>query len=144
MPLEGTTRTFSADTRVWINGEIDRVCMETAKLYGGEATVEWEDFTGPLVNPSELCPEAAGVVAKVLGPQAVVDHRPLSLVGDDFAEYQTVIPGVYGFVGTASPDRPDTALPLHNDRFDLSEEALAIAAALHTEYALEYLSGAIG
>ena len=142
--LEGTTRTFSAKTRAWINGEIDRVCMETAKLYGGEATVEWEDFTGPLVNPPALCPEAAGVVAKVLGEKAVVHDRPLSLVGDDFAELQAAVPGVYGFVGTASPDWPDTALPLHNDRFDLSEEALAITAALHTEYTLEYLSGAIG
>lgn len=142
--LEGTTRTFNPDTRARINGEIDRVCTETARLYGGEATVAWEDFTGPLVNPPELCPEAAKVVAEVLGPQAVVADRPLSLVGDDFAEFQTAIPGVYGFVGTASPGRPDTALPLHNDRFDLPEEALAIAAALHAGYALGYLREELG
>ena len=142
--LEGTTRTFSARTRTWINGEIDKVCTETARLYGGEATVEWEDFTAPLVNPPDLCPEAAGIVAKVLGEKAVVCDRPLSLVGDDFAAYQEVVPGVYAFVGTADPERPDTCLPLHSDRFDLSEEALPITAALHAQYTLDYLSGKIG
>ena len=55
-----------------------------------------------------------------------------------------MVPGVYAFVGTSDPARSDTCLPLHNDRFDLDEGALSIAAALHTEYALGYLTGKIG
>ena len=141
--LEGTTRTFSPETRAWINGEIDRVCEATAALYGGTTQVEWEDFTCPLVNPARLCPDAASLVRELLGSDAAVTDRPLSLVGDDFAELQAIIPGVYGFVGTSDPTVPDTCLPLHSDRFDLDENALAIAAALHTAYAVSYLTGAI-
>lgn len=142
--LEGTTRAFSAETRSRANGELDKLCKDIAALYGGSAEVEWEDFASPLVNPADICQEVAGVVTGLFGDDALVTDRPLSCGGDDFADYQAVVPGVYAFVGTSDPHRPDTCLPLHNDRFDLDERALAIAAALHTEYTLGYLTGRIG
>lgn len=142
--LEGTTRAFSAETRAKANGGLDKLCKDIATLYGGSAEVEWEDFASPLVNPADICQEVAGVVTKLFGSDALITDRPLSCGGDDFADYQAVVPGVYAFVGTSDPARPDTCLPLHNDRFDLDERALPIAAALHTEYALGYLTGTIG
>lgn len=142
--LEGTTRAFSAETRARANGELDKLCKDIAALYGGSAEVEWEDFASPLVNPADICKEVSGVVTELFGDDALVTDRPLSCGGDDFADYQAVVPGVYAYVGTSDPARPDTCLPLHNDRFDLDEGALAIAAALHTEYALGYLTGKIG
>lgn len=142
--LEGTTRAFSAGTRAKANAELDKLCKDIAALYGGSVEVEWEDFASPLVNPADICKEVSGVVTELFGANALVTDRPLSCGGDDFADYQAVVPGVYAFVGTSTPGRPDTCRPLHNDRFDLDEAALPIAAALHTEYALGYLTGAIG
>ncbi len=142
--LEGTTRAFSPQTRAQANAELDALCKATARLYGGTAEVEWEDFAAPVVNPPEICREVSGVVAGLFGPDALVTDRPLSCGGDDFADYQAVVPGVYAFVGSSSPDKPDTCRALHNDRFDLDEEALTVAAALHARYAVDYLTGVIG
>ena len=84
------------------------------------------------------------MVSDLLGPQALVTDRPLSLGGDDFAEFLLTVPGCYAYVGSASPDKPDTQRAHHNNRFDIDEGALVITAALHAEYAARYLSGKIG
>jgi len=139
--LEGTTRAFSQETRRRANRDLEALCRSTAELYGGTAEVAWEDFASPLENPPEICREAAKMVSDLLGPQAVTADRPLSCGGDDFADFQAVVPGVYVFMGVADPAREETCLPLHNDRFDLDEGVLPVMAALHAEYAVRYLRG---
>ena len=142
--LEGTTRSFTHETRSKVNGELDKLCKDIATLYGGTAQVEWEDFAAPLVNPADICKEVAGVVTDLFGPDALVADRALSCGGDDFSFLQDEVPGVYAYLGTANPAKPDTCRPLHNDRFDIDETALPMAAALHAEYAVRYLTGQIG
>lgn len=142
--LEGTVRAFSPKTRAKIQEEVDALCAQTAQVYGGRASVEWEDFATPLINPAEGCREAGQVVADLFGPQALVTDRPLSLTGDDFAEFLLTVPGCYAYVGSGDASRPETCRPLHNDGMDLAEEALTVAAALHSEYALRYLTGRFG
>lgn len=142
--LEGTIRACSVATRAQAKAELDALCKETAKLYGGTAEVVWEDFASPLINDPGACQEAGAVVSDLLGPQALVTDRPLSLGGDDFAEFLLTVPGCYAYVGSANPDKPDTQRAHHNNRFDIDEGALAITAALHAEYAARYLTGKIG
>lgn len=142
--LEGTVRAFSPETRRHVREWIDGVCAKTAEMYGGTVQTAWEDFATPLINPPEGCREARQVVEDLWGAEAAVTQRPLSLVGDDFAEYLLSTPGCYAFVGSGDPARPDTLRPLHNDRFDLDERALTIAAALHAEYSWRYLTGVFG
>lgn len=142
--LEGTTRAFSAQTRAQANRELEALCHATAQAYGATAHVEWEDFAAPLVNPGDICQEVAATVREAFGEDALVTDRALSCVGDDFADYQAVVPGVYAFVGCANPDLPNTCLPLHSDRFRMDEQALWMAAALHGEYACRYLTERLG
>lgn len=142
--LEGTVRAVSVETRQATQERMDTLCRQTAALYGGSATVEWEDFTCPLVNPADICREAGALVTEVFGGEALVTDRPLSLGGDDFARFQKKIPGVYAYLGCGNPDKPDSLRPLHNEKFDLDEAALPIGATLHAEYAMRYLSGALG
>lgn len=142
--LEGTTRAFSAETRARTNKELDALCHSIAALYGGSADVEWQDFASPLINPADICREVAETVTDLFGENALVTDRALSCGGDDFSEYQALVPGVYAFVGSSDPARPDTCRALHNDRFDLDEATLPEIAALHAEYALRYLTGKIG
>ncbi|MGI5972422.1 MAG: M20 metallopeptidase family protein [Oscillospiraceae bacterium] len=141
--LEGTIRAFSPETRAQAKAELDALCRETAKLYGGEADVEWEDFAAPLLNDPGVCREVGQAVADLFGEQALITDRALSLGGDDFAEFLLTVPGCYAFVGSGNPDKPDTVLPHHNNRFDIDEGALPITAALHAEYAFRWLTGAI-
>ena len=53
----------------------------------------WSDITSALINDPQVSREAAEV-AKGLGDHIqVVTNRPLSLGGDNFAEYQRFVPG---------------------------------------------------
>ena len=142
--LEGTIRAFSPETRAQARDQLDALCKETARLYGGTAEVAWEDFASPLINPPDICREVSGVVTALFGEDALVTDRALSLGGDDFAEYQARVPGVYAYIGSSNPGKPDTMRALHNDRFDLDEDCLPVAAALHAQYAADYLTGKIG
>lgn len=138
--LEGTVRAFSDSTREQVNRELDALCKSIAQIYGGTSDVQWEDFASPLVNPPEVCAEVAKVVEKLFGAGSVTAERPLSCGGDDFADLQAHVPGVYAFVGTADPKRLGTCNSLHSSRFDIDEAAIPIAAALYTEIALFYTS----
>lgn len=139
--LEGTTRAFSAQTRARTNQELERLCQSIAETYGGAAEIEWEDFASPVVNPEDICREVAGVARTLFGPDAVTDKRPLSCGGDDFAEYQAIVPGVYTYIGSSSAEHPSTCFPLHSGHMDLDEQCIPMISALHAAYAIQYLNG---
>ena len=65
---------------------------------------------------------------RLLGEENVVTDRPLSLGGDDFAELQLRVPGVYAYIGTRNAALPDTTVAHHNGRFDIDEDCLPLAA----------------
>lgn len=141
--LEGTVRAMTAETRKNVQDWMNDLCAQTAALYGGTARVEWTDYATPLINPALGCQEAGAVVTDLFGAQALITDRPISLGGDDFAEFLLTVPGCYAYVGTRSAD-PHTQYPLHNGHVDMDERALPVAAALHAEYTWRYLTGEIG
>ena len=128
--LEGTTRTISQETRLQVREWIDQTAEQIAAISGAEARVIWSDITSALINDPQVSREAAEV-AKGLGDHIqVVTNRPLSLGGDNFAEYQRFVPGCYAYIGTANTDLPSTLNSLHNGNFDLDENALVLGAGL--------------
>ena len=139
--LEGTTRTISRETRMQVRQWIDQTTEQVAALSGAAAKVLWTDVTPALVNDPQASREAAEV-AKGLGPDIqVIINRPLSLGGDNFAEYLLRVPGCYAYLGTSNPQRPDTQISLHNGFFDLDEDALVLGASLYAGYANWWLTG---
>lgn len=138
--LEGTTRTVNAETRARVRREIDAVCTQIAAVYGGSARVEWTDITSALVNDPQTTAEADEVAEQLFGPGHVKRDRALSLGGDNFAEFQLRVPGVYGYMGTANPAKPATLSAHHNGHFDVDEDALPTGAALLAGCALRWLT----
>ena len=119
----------------------DQTTEQVAALSGAAAKVLWTDVTPALVNDPQASREAAEV-AKGLGPDIqVIINRPLSLGGDNFAEYLLRVPGCYAYLGTSNPQRPDTQISLHNGFFDLDEDALVLGASLYAGYANWWLTG---
>ncbi len=142
--LEGTTRTISQETRMQVRQWIDQTAEQVAALSGAEAKVLWTDVTPALVNDPQASREVAEV-AKGLGSDIqVITNRPLSLGGDNFAEYLLRVPGCYAYLGTSNPQRPDTQISLYNGRFDLDEDALVLGAGLYAGYANWWLTGREG
>lgn len=138
--LEGTTRTISKESREKIKTEINRCVKNIAEIYGATATVEWEGFTGPVINDPEVCEEVAALVDETFGKGHVVKDREISLGGDNFADFIEEKKGAYAYLGTSSDKKPCTKLPLHSDSFDLDEEAMLKGTWLHVAYALWFLA----
>ena len=138
--LEGTTRTISKESRAKIKTEINRCVKNIAEIYGATATVEWEEFTGPVINDPEVCEEVAALVDETFGKGHVVKDREVSLGGDNFADFIEEKKGAYAYLGTSSNTKPCTKLPLHSDSFDLDEEAMLKGTWLHVAYALWFLA----
>ena len=138
--LEGTTRTISKESRAKIKTEINRCVKNIAEIYGATATVEWEGFTGPVINDPEVCEEVAALVDETFGKGHVVKDREISLGGDNFADFIEEKKGAYAYLGTSSKTKPCTKLPLHSDSFDLDEEAMLKGTWLHVAYALWFLA----
>ena len=138
--LEGTTRTISKESREKIKTEINRCVKNIAEIYGATATVEWEGFTGPVINDPEVCEEVAVLVDETFGKGHVVKNREISLGGDNFADFIEEKKGAYAYLGTSSDTKPCTKLPLHSDSFDLDEEAMLKGTWLHVAYALWFLA----
>ena len=136
--LEGTTRTLTPETRAAVRQQLDALAKQTAALYGAEAEVEWTDITPALINPAAFSAQVAAQAGKLDGV-TVITNRPVSLGGDNFAEYQQKVPGVYAYLGTRDPENPNTALAHHNDGFDIGEKALPYGAALYAQVALWWL-----
>ena len=138
--LEGTTRTISKESRAKIKTEINRCVKNIAEIYGATAIVEWEGFTGPVINDPEVCEEVAALVDETFGKGHVVKDREVSLGGDNFADFIEEKKGAYAYLGTSSKTKPCTKLPLHSDSFDLDEEAMLKGTWLHVAYALWLLA----
>jgi amidohydrolase len=142
--LEGTTRTISQEMRLRVRTWIDQTAQQIAALSGAQAQVEWIDVTSALINDPQASQEVAQVAAGLGKDIQIVTNRPLSLGGDNFAEYLRQVPGCYAYLGTSNPLRPETQNSLHNGSFNLDEDALVLGARLYAAYAEWWLTGGNG
>lgn len=138
--IEGTTRTVTRETRERLRAQITALATETAKLYGGTAELEWDGIASPLINDAEAAAEAAETVREGWSGKKIVTDRAISLTGDDFAEYILEKQGVYAYLGTADPTRPDTQHNIHSSDFDIDESALPFGAWLYAANAIRWLT----
>ncbi|HBG66589.1 MAG TPA: amidohydrolase [Treponema sp.] len=139
--LEGTVRVFTPEIRAQVRCEMDALAAHIAASYGGTASIEWQDFTSPLINDAQSAAEARRTALRLFGGDKVISDRRPSLGGDDFAEYILKVPGVYAYVGTRNASREETGVAHHDSRFDIDEDALLVAVALYARYAMDFLGG---
>ena len=138
--LEGTTRTVDEATRMRVRQQIDRLVASTAATFGATAEVQWRHVTPAVINPPDVTAEVAAVARGIGDDVVVVTERPYSLGGDNFAEFQARVPGVYAYLGTGNPAVPNTQHSHHSGYFDLDEAALPLGASLYAEYAYWWLT----
>ena len=141
--LEGTIRVFTPELRRLTKARLEALARQTAALFGGSAELEWNDNTSPLINDPTATAEAQKTAVSLFGEDKVIRSRQPSLGGDDFAEYILRVPGVYAYIGSGNPARPDTMASQHNSHFDIDEDALTVATALYVCYSVDYLNGEV-
>ena len=62
---------------------------------------------------------------------------PKMMGSEDFAYFMEKVPGVFGFLGSHDAEH---AASNHNDHYDVPESVLKRGAALHAQFAVDYLA----
>ena len=137
--LEGTTRTFTLESRERTNKNVEKIAKNIGEIYGAEVTVEFKDYASPLINDERITKEVEAIANSILGKENVITNYPKSLGADDFAEFLLEVPGTYINVGTRNSYNSNTSVEHHNHLFDIDEEGLLITTNIEVDYVLNKL-----
>lgn len=136
--LFGTARCFNNDVRKKIPVAMRRIIENTAKSYGATANLDYSFAVAPVINDNKLSKIGESAVTTILSEDALLKDTKL-LISEDFSEYTEKIPSVFALVG-ARNEKKDAKYPHHNEKFNVDEDCLLIASALHAQYAYDYLT----
>lgn len=137
--LEGTTRSFTFESREKTNKSVEKIAKSIGEIYGAEVIVEFIDYASPLINDEKVSEEVAVIASDIVGKENVITNSPKRLGADDFAEFLIEVPGSYIHVGTKNLKNANTSVAHHNDLFDIDEEGLLVITNIEVEYILNKL-----
>lgn len=123
--IEGTFRALHPDVVGLIRDQLER-SLESARIsYGTAWKYDAQTSAPPTVNDPELTDQLRESLARVFGPEAVLEYGPV-LPAEDFSEYAALVPGVMFFLGIGGKKYP---WPHHHGKFDMDESALSLGVA---------------
>ena len=128
--MEGTVRTFQNEAREVIPVLMKRTAEGISSALGAKIDFRWYPYL-PVVNNSARFKTVAAETAEELGYQVVEAQQ--SPGGEDFAFYQTKIPGFFVWMGVDGPQE------WHHPAFTLQEDALTVAAQYFTNLSIKVL-----
>ena len=137
--MEGTCRTHSREMREKIEPLLRRIVDETAAAFGAKATLLYEKFPGPLINDHDDLNQIAHDAAVTLYGEESLRELPKMMGSEDYAYFMEKVPGVFGFLGSYD-EKSGCIYSNHNDRYDVVEDALKRGAAMHAQFAADYLA----
>ncbi len=134
--MDGTLRAFTSERHEEV---MRRIVEHTAAALGVTARLTYEDVVDPLLNTDEhLVQLAQNAVKKLYGAEAL-GHLPTMMGSEDFANYMSVVPGVFGFVGSSNPQKGCTYTN-HHEKYDIDEDILQRGACVMAQFAIDFLS----
>ncbi len=136
--LEGNLRYFDPRLYEEYRQMILRISENTAAAFRAKSEmILYGQGTPAVVNTPENAARGRRAVVELFGSEEALGELPPLMAGEDFAFYINKLGGMFAFVGGGFPDKSNA--PHHNGHFDIAEDSLRIAAALHAQYALDYL-----
>lgn len=136
--LTGTVRTWHQDVRDRIADRMERIAGKIAHAFDAEIAFSFEAGNSAVVNDAALAEVARAAVVDVLGEDAVGTYEG-TLAGEDFAEYQKLVPGVFVFVGTNNP-AIGADHPQHSCYYTIDEDMLVRGAMVAARWACAMLA----
>ena len=136
--LTGTLRVLTEETRRQASEAIKRIVINIAAAHRVDVDVQCEHTTSIVINDASLYDIVLKSVGSILSEQAIA-RLPVEMGTEDFPVYGAVAPAFYAHVGVGGCPGLIKNYPVHHEKFNLDEDSLAIAAALHVEFARQYL-----
>ena len=141
--MEGTCRTFSRKTLETIDKDLERIAANTAAAFGASASLEYQHLTTPVINEHEdLNRIARNAVIKLYGEEGL-GHLPTMMGSEDFAFFMEEVPGIFGFIGSRDLEQ-GTIYTNHHEKYSAPEDVLQRGAAMHAQFALDFLTEKAG
>lgn len=115
--LEGTMRAFSDTAYETMERRVHEVVKGVAAGYGCEGEAVFRHMYRVVDN----APALVKALEEVCGD--AYEETPPYMLAEDFSLYQTVIPGMFFFLGSGNAEKGFT-VPLHSAEFDFDESIL--------------------
>jgi amidohydrolase len=138
--IEGTARTLTPTLRAKIRESIERRCRAAALAGRCELKFEWWDGYPPTVNDPAMTEYVAATARATFGVDRFYLAPFPSMGGEDFAYYLEKVPGCFFLVGVEPADATAAHPPLHSDRYDFTDAALAVGMRMFVELVRNYPS----
>lgn len=135
--MEASIRAVTEERRQMLKDRLKAVAEDTARLFRGEATVDFVYGMGPLVNQPELTQEFAGYCMELL-PKENCHEMPVVAGSEDFTSVAAKVPSIYISLGAGSQGEGHSC-GMHNPSMVPEESVLPEGAALYCHCAARYL-----
>jgi amidohydrolase len=136
--IEGTLRTLTKETREHIRAAVQRRCAGIAAANDCQLEFELEPGYPSTINDAEMAAYVERIAKRTLGDRAYIPAARPVMGGEDFAYYLERTPGCFFMVGTI-PQGKSEYWPLHTDRYDFTDAALATGMRMFVELAMNYV-----
>jgi len=137
----GTLRSMNLSWREWAVRTIEEhstLLCSSPLFAGGQCEFTRVQGYPPLVNNAALTTFARSAAANLLGEHSIEHFEP-KMWGEDFAFYTHHIPGTFWMLGVR-PHGVDAIPGLHNSKFVIDEQALALGTAMMMTMVVERFS----
>ena len=129
--LQGTARSLKPEVQDEFERLIAEVAQNAAATMGAEVAVDYRRGYPPVINANAPTDFGMCAAKAVVGSDKVMTKRPPAMGGEDFAFLAQARPGCFARIGTTKPG--ETAVPLHNPRYDFNDDVLPVGAAWFAE-----------
>jgi amidohydrolase len=135
--IEATVRTLKPETRTRAQVAIRRRLDGIAAAHGCTLRYEWIDGYPATINDPAMADYVARIARQTLGQDRFLPASGPSMGGEDFAFFLNEVKGCFFLVGIAPPGSTSYP-PLHNDRFDFTDAAMATGMRMFVELVRNY------
>ncbi|WP_125710049.1 amidohydrolase [Companilactobacillus zhongbaensis] len=130
--LEGTVRTFNQADTEKAKQRLIQIAKNTAATYNQTATVNWTTGADPINNNEKITNLVKqGLTKKVTQPK-------LTMTAEDFATFETKIPGTFAFIGSNGAKK---AKGVHDPNYKGKDETIKTGIQYFIESAKSVLEG---
>lgn len=137
--MSGTLRTLDENTREFAKSRIREIVENTAKAYGGEGEVYFEEGYPALINNDEIVDVLKDMAEDLLGKDNVKFKEFPSMGADDFSYFLKDVKGAYYNLGCGNK-LEGWISPIHNGNFMADEECIKVGVLLQTKALLKLLN----
>jgi amidohydrolase len=136
----GTVRCLDQPTRDLVLRRVREIAEGVAQGFGARAEVIISPSYDPVVNHDPMVDVVRSSARRLVGDDHVVIFERPNMGVEDFGYYLSHVPGAFYSLGVRNEAR-GIVHPVHHERFDADEEAMAYGAALQVMNVLAVMAG---